>query len=320
MNDILKKINLCGIVPVVKIKNADNAVALANALLRGGLNTIEITMRTDAAEDAIKAISNACPEMLVGAGTVHSADQADRAVAAGAKFIVSPGFNANTVKHCQKIGVTIIPGCSTCGEMEQALALGLDTVKFFPAEAAGGAKFLKSIASPYKELKFMPTGGIDQTNMMSYLSLSNVTACGGSFMVKESLIDNSNFDEIERLTREAVKTMLGLEIKHIGINCGDRGEAEDTASKLCSLFGTEPDVHSGAIFAGSLFEVMFAPYLGKNGHVAIGTSFPDRARAHLEALGFEFDESTAKYADNGKLKVVYAKGEIGGFAFHLLQK
>lgn len=320
MNDILKKIHLCGIVPVVKIKNADNAVALANALLRGGLNTIEITMRTDAAEDAIKAISDACPDMLVGAGTVHSAEQADRAVKAGAKFIVSPGFNADTVKHCKEIGVTIVPGVSTCGEMEQALALGLDTVKFFPAEAAGGAKFLKSIASPYKELSFMPTGGIDQNNMMSYLSLSNVTACGGSFMVKESLIDNGNFDEIERLTREAVKIMLGLEIKHVGINCADRANADDTAAKLCGFFGVDEDVHSSATFAGTLFEVMHSPFRGKNGHVAVGTNFADRARAHLEAIGIEFDESTAKYANDGKLKVVYTKDDIGGFAFHLLQK
>lgn len=318
--DIKKQLYLAGIVPVIKIDDAANAVPLAEALRRGGLNCAEVTFRTAAAAEAIKNITEAFPDMLVGAGTVLTNEQVDTAVAAGAQFIVSPGFNPETVKYCISKNIPILPGCSTCGEMEQAMALGLDTVKFFPAEAAGGVTYLKSVSAPYKQLKFMPTGGIDKTNIMNYLSLPNVVACGGSFMVKDEFIKNGDFEKITALTKDAVLTMLGLSIVHVGINSENEAEAKVTVEALCKLFGLLPDVHKSATFAGKLFEVMHTPFRGTHGHVAIGTNNPDRARAYLEGLGFEFDESSATYADNGRLKVCYLKNEIGGFAFHLLQK
>ena len=319
MNDIVKKLYLCGAVPVISIKDASSAVPLARALIRGGIPCAEVTFRTDAAADAIRNISKECPEVLVGAGTVLTTAQVDKAVDAGAKFIVSPGFNPETVKYCISKNITVIPGCATGGEMEQAMALGLDTVKFFPAEAAGGAPFLKAVSAPYKELNFMPTGGIDAKNISSYLALDSVIACGGSFMAPSALIDAGDFDGIEHLAADAMKTVLGLRIKHIGINCESDDKAADAASKLCRLFGVPADDRGGAIFAGTLFEVLKKPYLGKNGHVAVGTANPDRARAYLEHLGFEFDEKTASYDERGRLKVVYAKDEIGGFAFHLIR-
>jgi len=320
MNDILKKIGEIGIIPVIKIEDATKAVPLAEALSRGGLPAAEVTFRTAAAADAIRAITDATPDMLVGAGTVLTTEQVDRALEAGAKFIVSPGFNPKIVKYCIEKDVPVCPGCSTCGEMEQAMEMGLDVVKFFPAEAAGGLPVIKAVSAPYSNLKFMPTGGINADNILSYLKFPKILACGGSFMVKDSLIKEGNFAEVERLTREAVAIMHGFEILHVGINCQNAEEMKKTAETLCRLFLLNPDDRTKAIFAGTKFEVMETPYLGKNGHIAIGCNFPDRARAYLERLGVEFNESTAAYDDKGNLKIVYLKEEIGGFAFHLLKK
>lgn len=320
MHDIMREIYLSGIVPAVKIKDAEKAVPVAKAIARGGVSVIEITFRSDAAAEAIARISKECPDMLVGAGTILTREQVDAAVKAGAKFIVAPGFNPDTVKYCISKNIPIIPGCSSCGEMEQALSLGIGTVKFFPAEAMGGVAYLKSVSAPYRNLKFMPTGGIDAKNIVSYLALPCVSACGGSFMAKEALIDAGDYDAVERLTAEAVRAMLGFEIRHIGINCDGENEAAGVANTLCRFFGVPADDRGGAIFAGTLFEVLKSPYRGEKGHVAIATNSPDRARAHLEKLGFEFDESTASYQPDGRLKVVYTKSDIGGFAFHLIQK
>ncbi len=320
MNDILRQIEFCGIVPVVKIEDAEKAVPLCRALIKGGIRCVEITFRTSAAAEAIERITNELPEMLVGAGTVLTSEQADAAVAAGAKFIVSPGFNPENVKYCLSKGITVVPGCATCGEMEQAMALGLDTVKFFPAEANGGAAAIKAMSAPYKGLHFMPTGGVSLDNMMDYLSLPCVVACGGSFMVKEALIKAENYDEITRLTYQAVAKMHGFFLKHVGINCADENDCRSTADKLCRFAMVSPDERSGAIFAGTLFEVMKNPGLGTNGHIAIGCNFPFRALAFLESQGFAPDMSTAKYDEKGKLKVVYFKDEIGGFAFHIVGK
>lgn len=316
MNDIVKKLSLYGAIPLISIKNAEQAAPLARALSRGGIPCIEVTFRTAAAEESIRNISKECPNVLVGAGTVLKKEQVDRAVDAGAKFIVSPGFNPEIVKYCISKNITIIPGCATGGEMERAMELGIDAVKFFPAEASGGVAYLKAVSGPYKGLSFMATGGVDKSNLKSYLALDSVFACGGSFLAPSALLDKGDYDGIERIARETMREVLDLKIKHVGINCD--GEAEDVAQKLCALFGVSPDDRGGAIFAGSLFEVLKKPYLGRHGHIAVGTASPERARAYLERAGFEFDEETATYDDRGRLKVVYAKGEIGGFAFHLI--
>ncbi len=320
MNDVLKRIGEIGIIPVIKIEDAEKAVPLAEALMRGGLPAAEVTFRTAAAADAIANIAKALPDMLVGAGTVLTTEQVDRAIEAGAKFIVSPGFNPKIVKYCIEKGVPVCPGCATCGEMEQAMELGLDVVKFFPAEAIGGLNVIKSVSAPYAKLKFMPTGGINEENILSYLKNPKILACGGSFMVKDALIKEGKFDEIEALTRSAVALMHGFEIVHVGINSENLEEATNTANTLCKLFLLNPDVRSKATFAGTKFEVMHTPFRGKYGHIAIGCNFPDRARVYLESLGVEFDEETASYDDKGNLKFVYMKDDIGGFAFHLIKK
>ncbi len=203
MNAIFEQIKKIGIVPVVVLDDAKDALPLAKALTEGGLPCAEVTFRTDAAEESIRLMTEHYPQMLVGAGTVLTIQQADRAIGAGAKFIVSPGFNPRIVKYCIDKNIPVIPGCSTPSDMEQALELGLDVVKFFPAEAAGGLTYIKAVAAPYTKLSFMPTGGISPSNVKNYLSYDRILACGGSWMVKDALIKQGNFTEIEKLVREA---------------------------------------------------------------------------------------------------------------------
>ena len=259
--------------------------------------------------------------MCVGAGTVLTTDQVDAAVAAGAQFIVSPGLNPRIVRYCIEKKIPITPGTSSPSELEQAIELGLDVVKFFPAEQSGGLAKIKAMAAPYTSMKFMPTGGIHAGNLNSYLDFDRVIACGGSWMVPGGLIDAGNFAEIEQLVRDAVKTMLGFELAHIGVNAPDEAAAQAAASRFAFLFGMPVKDGSGSLFAGTALEVMKKPYLGQNGHIAIKTNYIERAVNYLSTvLQAEFDPSTEKRDTKGVLKAVYLKEEIGGFAVHLLQK
>lgn len=205
MKEQIRKLRL---VPVVAIDSVDAAVPLADALCEGGLPCAEITLRTDAALESIKALADR-DEFLLGAGTVHSVDQAKSVVDAGARFVVTPGFNPRTVSWCVENGIPIFPGVATPTDLEMALEHGLEVVKFFPAETLGGVKTLKAFSGPYGGIQFIPTGGISATNLKAYLDLSCVLACGGSWMVKSSLIREGNFEEVKRLTDEAVQLATG---------------------------------------------------------------------------------------------------------------
>ncbi len=319
MNEVLKQIEAIGIVPVVKIDRAADAVPLAKALINGGLPCAEVTFRTAAAAEAIAAMTAAFPEMLVGAGTVLTPAQADEAVAAGAKFIVSPGLNPEVVRHCVEKGYPITPGVCTPGEVETALSFGLEVVKFFPAEAAGGLPMIKAMSAPYGQLKFMPTGGISAKNLNEYLSFPKILACGGSWMVTADLINNGRFDEIERLTREAVATMLGFELAHVGINADNASGAADVAGAFSSLLDMGTKEGNSSFFVSDILEVMKTPGYGTKGHIAIRTRFIDRAVRYLEAKGIAFNPDSAKRDAKGKLKAIYLQDEIGGFAVHLVQ-
>lgn len=203
MNKILEQIEKIGIVPVVVLEEAKDAEPLAKALCEGGLPCAEVTFRTDAAEESIRIMTEKFPEMLVGAGTVLTTEQVNRAVEAGAKFIVSPGINPNVVRYCIQRGIPVTPGTANPSNIETALELGLDVVKFFPAEPLGGLKMIKAMAAPYVGVKFMPTGGINATNVREYLAYDRILACGGSWMVKDDLIKAGDFAKITELTREA---------------------------------------------------------------------------------------------------------------------
>lgn len=199
-----EKIAELKVVPVVVLEDAKDAAPLAKALCEGGLPCAEVTFRTAAAKDSIKAMSEAYPEMLVGAGTVLTTEQVDSAVEAGAKFIVSPGFDPEIVDYCLEKGIPVFPGCITPSEVAQAVKRGLRVVKFFPAEQFGGIATIKALSAPYVGLKFMPTGGISAKNLKEYLACKPIVACGGSWMVKKDLIQAGEFDKIKELTKEAV--------------------------------------------------------------------------------------------------------------------
>ena len=201
---VLNKLKECGIVPVVVIEDENKAKDLGKAILCGGLNCVEITFRTKAAAKALELIKEEYPEMTVGAGTVLTIEQAQKAVDAGAEFIVSPGSNPKVIQYCIDNGICIIPGVMTPSEIEQNLELGIETMKFFPAEAAGGLKMIKAMSAPYGNVTFMPTGGINPDNVKEYLKFDKIIACGGSWMVKGALIENGNFDEITKMSKEAV--------------------------------------------------------------------------------------------------------------------
>lgn len=193
------------VVPVVVLDDAEDAAPLAEALVKGGLPCAEVTFRTEAAEESIRIMSEKYPEMLVGAGTVLTTEQVDRAVATGAKFIVSPGFDPEIVDYCMEKNIPVFPGCVSPSEVAQAVKRGLKVVKFFPAEQAGGLAMLKAMAAPYTMLKFMPTGGINTKNLKEYLDFSKILCCGGSWMVKGDMIKNKEFDKITEMTREATE-------------------------------------------------------------------------------------------------------------------
>ncbi|EEY50947.1 2-dehydro-3-deoxyphosphogluconate aldolase/4-hydroxy-2-oxoglutarate aldolase [Vibrio cholerae CT 5369-93] len=204
MSSIKQQLKALKVIPVIAIDNAEDILPLGKVLVENGLPAAEITFRSEAAVEAIRLLRQAQPDMLIGAGTVLNREQAIAAKEAGATFIVSPGFNPNTVKACQEIGIDIVPGVNNPSTVEAALEMGLTTLKFFPAEASGGINMVKSLLAPYTDIELMPTGGISPANIKDYLAIPRVLACGGTWMVDKKLIEAGNWEELARLTREAV--------------------------------------------------------------------------------------------------------------------
>ncbi len=317
----LERIGLAGLVPVVVINDADDAVPAAEALLAGGLDIMDITMRTDAGIQAIKNVAEGCPEMLVGAGTVLTLEKCQEAVDAGAKFIVSPGFNEKIVAWCVENDVVVTPGCVTPTEIEAALAYGIKTVKFFPAGTYGGIQACKSLYGPYRaaDVSFIPTGGVDNSNLPDFADKPYIHAVGGSWLCSSSAIAKHDFDAITASASTAIDVLLGFEVAHIGINMKDKESSLNTAANFNRAFNFPVKEGNSSNFAGTGVEIMNAPYLGAKGHIAIRTNSIPRAVHYLGKRGFEVDETTAKFKD-GRMIAVYLKDEFGGFAVHLLQK
>ena len=317
--EFLEKLSLAGLVPVIAIDDADDAVPLCKALADGGLPVAEITFRTAAAEESIRRVHEALPHVALCAGTVLTTDQVDRAVNAGAAAIVSPGLSPEIVKYCVEKNIPICPGTSTPSDIQVALSYGLKAVKFFPAEAAGGLPMIKNLAPVYSGLNFMPTGGVNEKNMLDYLAFDRIICCGGTFMCPKDLIKNKEWDKITELTRTAVDKMLGFELRHIGLNTEDAETALAEAKKLSMLTGMPVKEGNSSNFVGTGFEVMKSMGRGKNGHIAIGTNSVKRAKWHLEMRGYKFIEESA-VVKNGKLIAIYLEDEVAGFAVHLVQK
>ena len=319
MNPIAEKIYEIGIVPVIAFNSVDEALPLCRALSEGGLSAAEVTFRTPCAEACIRLIHKELPDMLLGAGTVLTVDQADRAMDAGASFVVSPGFDPVITRHVIEKGGIAMPGTSTAGEMQQAMNLGCEAIKFFPAEANGGVAMLRDIGAALKGARWICTGGINITNLRNYLDCDQVIAVGGTWMCRCDAIKAGDWAQITAACKASVDTMLGLHLAHIGINSKNEEEAAATASLLAGLLNMKVTPGNASIFVGRReFEVMKQPGRGRNGHIAIGCTNVDRAIYHLSRRGVRFDLDSKK-VQNGHTTFCYLADEIGGFAIHLLR-
>lgn len=318
MSEIMGRLCRMGVVPVVVLEDRKDAVPLAAALSDGGIPCAEVTLRTAAGLDAIEEMA-ADGRVLVGAGSVRTLENCKDALSAGAKFIVSPGLNAKIVEHCLERDIAVLPGCVTPTEIMQAMELGLDTVKFFPAGVYGGLSAMKALSGPFPTMRFVPTGGINAANLGEYLAAPFIAAVGGSWLCAKADVAAGDFGRITRLCREARQTMLGYELAHIGINTADAAASRAVCDAFAAAFDLPVKEGGSSNFVTPAIEVMNSPYLGTSGHIAIRTNSIMRAAADLEARGCALNWESAKYK-NGRLVAVYLEREIGGFAIHLLQK
>lgn len=308
-----------GILPVIAIEKLEHALPLATACVNAGLAGMEITFRTDCAGEAIRLIRKEYPDLLLGAGTILSCALVDEAIAAGADFLVTPGLNSKVVRYAQEKGIPILPGVSTPAEIEEAMELGLNVLKFFPAEQSGGIAKLKLLAGPYRDIQFVPTGGITEQNYREYLALENVLAVGGSFMIAKKDMATGNFDVVETGLNRVVDKMLGWRLTHVGINHHVESNAKETAETLDAAFHMPYVVGNSSIFSGAKeFELMKKSGRGQHGHIAIAVSDIDRGVHFLRHRGVEVSEESL-VIKNGKKIAIYLKQEIGGFAFHLMK-
>ena len=316
--DVLKRMACAGIVPVVVLEDAKDAVPTAKAMVAGGIDVMEITFRTAAAADSIRAVAAEVPEMLVGAGTVVNLEQCKLAVECGAKFIVSPGYDEEVVSWCCDNGVAVCPGCVTPTEIMMALKHGLKVLKFFPANVYGGLGAIKALAGPFGGVKFIPTGGVNLQNVGEFIADSHIHAVGGSWVCPKADIAAGNFDKITELCKESRKALLGFEVAHVGINCADADVCDQVCDAFAAAFDFGVKKGNSSNFASTGVEVMKTMFKGANGHIAIRTNKMTPAIAEMERRGLELDWDSVKDKEN--IKAVYFKNEFGGFAVHLLQK
>ncbi|HAH61652.1 MAG TPA: 2-dehydro-3-deoxyphosphogluconate aldolase [Treponema sp.] len=323
MNEEIEK---AGLIPVVTIDRPEKAEKLAAALIKGGIRAVEITFRTTDGQagleriaECIRVVNRAHPDMLVGAGTVINAALAQKAAAAGAKFIVSPGFNPETVDYCISESIPVYPGVNCASQIEAALGKGLSVLKFFPAEASGGVRTLNALGGPFPGVRFMATGGITEQNIGEYMKCGNIISVGGSWMVKEPLIAEEKWDEITAISKKAVNAMLGFSFAHVGINFDGDAAASEGAAVL-GLFGYEGTENPASWFCGDSFELMKKNGRGVHGHIGFYTYNVERALSYLSRFGFNPVMETAQwYGEEQKsaLKFIYLDKPVGGFEIHL---
>lgn len=318
-NNIMDTLGKIGLIPLAVLDDPAAAVPLAKALRAGGVDTIEITFRTGCALDAIHSIKRDVPGFLVGAGTVLTEQQAQKAVEAGADYIVMPGFDAGVIGWCRQNHIPVIPGCVTPSEIQAALAQGLSVVKFFPAERFGGVKTCGSLAEPFGKVKFLPTGGINRDNLSCYADKDYIYAVGGSWLCPKEEVRAGNWEEITRIAKDSVRRLLGYEVVHVGINTNGALEAEAVSEEIAGLFGFPEKKGAASTFVGTGFEINHSVGLGTKGHVAIDTNSVERAEYYLSRMGVAFNEASRVKAGD-RTAVVYLEKEFGGFAIHLRQR
>lgn len=320
MNETLAKLGKIGLIPVIKLDSPEEALPLGKALVAGGLPVAEVTFRTDAAEESIKILAKELPELALGAGTVLTTEQAEAAAAAGARYIVTPGFNPKIVSYCIENGIPVTPGVSSPSQIEEAIEMGLDVAKFFPAGPSGGTEMLKAFAGPYGDkISFIPTGGVGPKNLTEYLACPNVFAVGGSWMVPSDAVKAGDFARIEKLCREARMLSLGFSLLHIGVNPEAGCDSAAEAKLLSSMLGMQLKEGANSDFVGNSFEFMKSAGRGAKGHIAVGTLSVERALEWFAGFGMKPAAETIKTKGN-HISVAYLDNEICGFAVHFVRK
>lgn len=320
MKNLLKALEQTGILPVINIPSAAVAKDVASAVRNGGINTIEVTLRSADSLESIKAIKAEYPDMVVAAGTVLSTETVDKALSAGADYIVCPGYDEEIVDYCISKGVLVVPGISTGSEIQNAVKKGLKILKFFPAELNGGIEAIKLLSGPFPSVRFVPTGGINFGNLGSYLQNDKILACGGSYMATADQIKNGDFAGITAACKKAVDISLGFELAHVGINNENGEVALAGAEKMSETFRLPTKVGNSSIFSGTAVEFMKTMFYGTKGHIGFKTNSMARALEYFEANGIEVIEESIRRDDSGKLVSAYLKDEIGGFAVHVVKR
>lgn len=315
----MKKIFEIGLVPLIVLEDAQDATPFGQALVRGGIPIAEVTFRTDACLDIIRAMKTV-PGLIVGAGTVHNVAQAQAAVEAGAEFIITPAYNPQVTKWCVKNHIDIMPGTVSPADIEAANGLGLEVCKFFPAGAYGGPKTLKALAGPFAAMKFIPTGGVNYDNMNEYLDLPNVAAVGGSFITPSDLVKAKDWDAIAAHCQKIVRHMLDFTLGHVGLHVPGRAEAEAVTDGLCRLMAQDKIPGADNFFVGPIAEICDHEMPGTNGHICIDTRDMPRALAFYRRQGIALDEDHCYRDEKGNIKVAFLKETVGGFSIHLRRK
>lgn len=315
----MQKIFEIGLVPLIILDDAKDALPLGKALVKGGIPVAEVTFRTHACLDIIRAMKT-IPEMIVGAGTVHNVDQAKAAIEAGAEFIITPAYNPQVTQWCIDNQIDIMPGTVSPADIEAANGLGLEVCKFFPAEVYGGAKTLKALAGPFADMKFIPTGGVNAENMNEYLNLPNVAAVGGSFITPADLVQSKDWDGIAAHCQNLVRHLLDFTLGHVGLHVPGRAEAEKVTDGLCRLMNQNKIPGVDNFFAGTMAEICDHEMPGINGHICIDTRDMPRALAYYKRQGIALDEEHCYRDERGNIKVAFLKETVGGFSIHLRKK
>ncbi|MBQ9371140.1 MAG: bifunctional 4-hydroxy-2-oxoglutarate aldolase/2-dehydro-3-deoxy-phosphogluconate aldolase [Thermoguttaceae bacterium] len=314
----LELIEKIGLLPLVNVSDPSKAAPIAQALSKGGIDAIEVTLRDATALESLANARKALPNALVGAGSVHNVADAERAIDLGADFIVAPGVDPETIQFCQTRQTPVIPGAVTATEIEQARALGLSVVKFFPADILGGVKAINALRGPFADVRFVPTGGINLDNMTPYAENKGVYALGGSFLTPSAAVAAGDWDAITSTAERAVDKMLGFTMGHVGVNCPTADAARAAAEEFAEIFRFSTREIDISFFGGSAVEAMKKPSFGEHGHIAIATNSMKRAIHHLERRGYSF--RFFKNNDKGEMIAAYITNEIGGFAIHLCVK
>ena len=315
MDKILEKIREYGVIPLVTLDDPQDAYVLGRALTDCSLPIVEITFRSGAAEEAIRILRSTYPDMLVGAGTVLDADMAERAIKAGAQFVLAPGMNPGMIEYCLAEEIPVFPGCMTPTDLGQAQNLGLKVVKIFPFMQLGGIPMLKAISAPFGKMEFLATGGINDENLASSLAFPRMAACGGSWLIKKEKLRKGDLEGLKSDINRTLTAMLGLRFAHLGINYG-----MEAAKTLEQILNVQTLWGQTSGFTGDYVEAVKTAGQGKNGHIAVGTCDIGRAIFYLQRKGFGIQTESVKKNEAGHILAAYLKEDAGGFAVHLLQE